>query len=430
MNTAGQPSWVGKSVDDTSYPSATQLRLAWNGSYFLSWGVSIGSNNLPNSVNSNNSISYDGINWSNVKRRTIGQEAYSVSQMPSIFWDGTQWWKTNNGCNNTASREWGDATSPDGINWTPYLWYPGRAQSSGYCFNSNMVNAIDRNAYALYYNGDSMICYPSSNATTTTQLQCSGSWTRDFSFTYPLFSNDFPFALGLSNVNNQDGSRGNIPIPWSDGYSWWFPNQFGGPTQFAGYPNSGLYRINFTNYNTGGIETANPANYYGGVPAATLCIGVGFNLTAQTTDGSMSFCGYYNGQMHIHGRGKNPASGFTSTSYPSSQTLVYSYDGIYFFPSPSVQGICAGGTPRTITYAAGKWVVGATGSIGPGCNAQGQYQYNTGRTIWYSYDGLNWTPSQMVTSQSNSVFNLTDRTNGYATIHTLSNLQGSTGWDG
>jgi len=427
VDTTNQPSWVGKSVDNTSYPSATQLRLAWNGSYFLSWGVTIGSNNLSNGVNSNNAISYDGINWSNVKRRSIGQEAYTASQMPSILWDGTRWWKTNNGCNSSANTEWGDATSPDGINWTPYLWYPARAGSSGYNFNSNFVNANDRNAYALYYNGDSMICYPSSNATTNVG-QCSGSWTRDFSFSYPLFSNANPFALGLSNINNQDGSRGNIPIPWSDGNWWWFPNQFSNANI-----TSGLYRINLMHYNTGGIGTATVANYYGGVPAATACIGVGFNLTPQTNDGSISFCGYYNGQMHIHGRGKNPGSGYTATSYPSSQTLVYSYDGIYFFPSPSVQGICAGGTPRTITYAAGKWVVGATGSIGPGCNAQGQYQYNTGRTIWYSYDGLNWAPSQMVPSQQNATFSLSNRFypgTGDLVIHSLSNLQGTTGWEG
>jgi hypothetical protein len=424
VDTTGQPSWVGKSVDDASYPSANQLRLAWNGTYFLAWGLSIGSNNVANSANSNNAISYDGINWSNVPRRSIGQTSYNTSQMPTILWDGTQWWKTNNGCNSSGNKEWGDATSPDGITWTPYLWYTARASFSGYCFNSNLVNTNDRNAYALYYNGDSMICYPSSNATTGAD-QCSGSWTRDFSTTYPLFSNAL-FALGLSNIRNQDGSRGNIPIPWSDGYSWWFPNQFG-PSR------SGLYRMNFMNYNTGGIPSSNPSDFNSGVPVITACVGVGFDLTGQTNDGSISFCGYYNGQMHIHGRGKNPGSGFNAANYPSSQTLVYSYDGIYFFPSPSVQGICAGGTPRTITYAAGKWVVGATGAIGPGCNTQGEYQYNTGRTIWYSYDGLNWAPSKMVPSQQNATFSLSNRFypgTPPLVIHNLSNLQGSTGWDG
>jgi hypothetical protein len=429
VDTTGQPSWVGKSVDNTTYPSAGQLRLAWNGTYFLAWGLSVGSNNLANSANSNNAISYDGINWSNIKRRTIGQESFTVSPMPSIIWDGTQWWKTNAKCNADESKEWGDATSPDGINWTPYLWYTLRAGRSTYTFNSNLVNANDRNGYSLHYNGDSMICYPSSNATRNA-AQCSGSWTRDFSFTHALFSND-KIALGMSNANGQDGSRGNIPIPWSDGYSWWFPNQFGSATQYND-ANSGLYRINgFMSYNTAGIESITPSEYYGGVVPVTRCVGVGFNLAAQTSDGSMSFCGHYNGQMHIHGRGKNIASAFASSSYPSSQTLVYSYDGIFFFPSPSVQGICAGGSPRTITYADGKWVVGATGSTGPGCNIE--YSYNTGRTIWYSYDGLNWSPSQMITSQQNAVFNLSNRFfpgSGPAFNASLSNLQGTTGFSG
>ena len=427
VDTTGQPSWVGKACEHPTYPSAGQLRLAWNGSYLLAWGLSVGSNNIAGSANSNNAISYDGINWRNVNRRTIGQETVNTSQMPSIVWDGIQWWKTNNDCNASGNREWGDATSRDGINWTTNIWYVDRYASSNFRFNSNFVNGFDDKAYSLHFNGASMICYPSSNATQN-NLQCSGSYTEDFIVTRPLFSNQL-FALGLSNSFGQDGSRGNMPVPWSDGHSWWFPNQYGIDTQYND-SNSGLYRINFMNFNTGGIGTPNAARYYGGAVAAALCFGVGFKLSAQTSDGSMSFCGYYNGQMHIHGRGKNLPVNFPSASYPSSQTLVYSYDGIYFFPSPSVQGICAGGTPRTITYADGKWVVGATGSIGPGCNAQGENKYNTGRTIWYSYDGLNWSPSQMVPSQQNATFPLVSRFSPFETFGNLSNLQGSTGYMG
>jgi hypothetical protein len=392
VDTTNQPSWVGKTAADTTYPSGTQLRLAWNGQYFLAHSASYGPQLNAGCATSNNAISYDGINWSNVNRRSRGQTGTTNSGSPllSIIWDGTQWWKTNamgaDNSSNLTTSEQGDATSTDGINWERVQWnWNPKTLSLTNAFSLNQTNSNDIGPYSLYYNGTTMVNYTTSNASIVGNW-CSKSYSHDGLNIRPLFSNAASACLG---TNNTFGPA-DAPIPWSDGYAWWFPNT--STSNLTG----GLYRVYTWNCNTGGVMGTQLTDW---TQVFKQCYGVGFNLLniSGVSDSSMSFCGYYNGQMHVHGRGKY-ASGTTFNNFTvSSQTLVYSYDGIYFFQSPSVRGIQ--GNVRTVTYADGKWVVGATGNIS--CNASIANNYvNTGTAIWHSYDGLNWNPSQMIASQA------------------------------
>jgi hypothetical protein len=422
VDTTGQPSWVGKGTQDVTYPSGTQLRLAWNGTYFIAYSVmNNGDITGNNRASSNNAISYDGINWSNVNRRTLGQTG-TTFPLVSMLWDGTRWIKTHANTNCNTTEESGDAASIDGINWTRLQWATGFYIDGGVtpptitnAFSLNLCNVnagisdISRTTpYSLFYNGNTLVNYGVAAAVPANPdgQGCMITYSHDLLNTYPLLS-EFNAGVSLGLNSSQGNSTG--LMPWSDGYAWWFPNSA------TVAQTGGLFRIYPYNCNSSsgltGVTSAILNNT--AIQAFYQCYGVGFNLSNSNL-GAVPFCGYYNGQMHVLGMAKSHDLAFDSgtVAYPSSQTLCYSYDGIYFFPSPSVQGICAGGSVRTITYANGKWVVGATGNISGLKPNNGQC--NAGTSIWYSYDGLNWNPSQMIPSQVNQ------------TINNFSNLQGAT----
>ena len=422
VNTTGQPSWVGKDTQHGTYPSGTQLRLAWNGTYFIAYSVmNNGDIGGVNRASSNNAISYDGINWSNVNRRTLGQTG-TTFPLVSIIWDGTRWIKTHANTNCNTTEESGDSASYDGINWQRLQWATGipnngtTAPTIANAFSLNQCNAAGSSAlsrttpYSLFYNGNTLINYGAAAAPVFSDgvNGCMITYSHDLLNTFPFFS-EFNGGLSLGLNTSQGNSTG--LVPWSDGLAWWFPNT---ATASSAAVRGGLFRCYTYNNSTGaGMAGLTPGILNDSSQYFKQCYGVGFNLSNSNL-GAVPFCGYYNGQMHVLGMAKSHDLAFNSglLTYPSSQTLTYSYDGIYFFPSPSVQGIRAGGSVRTITYASGKWVVGATGNINGSNNSDGAV--NAGTTIWYSYDGLNWNPGQMTPSQ------VTQTWNGF------SNLQGAT----
>ena len=393
VNTTGQLSWVGKTtrgIDAASnYAGSLQPKLAWNGSYFLAYscGFLFGISGS-GSTNSDrvNGMSYDGINWFTVDRRAPSQTTFSHT-IASIVWTGEYWIKSV-GVNNVAETgpyEFGDTMSRDGSNWTKMNWNVGETSlilCNAFPFNQN--NTIIANYYSLHYNGLSLISYSGLETANTIQ----NMFSYDLVNTRPLTSN----ATAGTNFGTQvllNLSLGTIPSPWSDGVSWWYPTSATNENNVI----AGLYRMQCYKSNVGAVGPllANINDYTQGI---VRCYGVGFSLSNINADNTMSFCGNYNGQMHVHGRSPIYNSADNRVAIPSSVSLVYSYDGIYFFPSPSVQGIR--GCVRTVVYADGKWVVGATGNITGSNTTAG---VNTGHTIWNSRDGLNWQPSQMIASQ-------------------------------
>jgi len=404
VDTTGQLSWVGKTTNgidgSRNYAGAVQPKLVWNGSYMLAYATSQlnPQANRPNDSENTLGMSYDGINWFNVTRRAPNQgNSPTPYGLTSIVWTGEYWIKTAATFDNSSipTNEGGETMSRDGSNWSRMVWNIGDASQTNLilcnAFTNNAVTSgglNDYNGYSLHYNGLSLISY--SGIQTTSGIP--NMFSYDLANTFPLTSNgtagtDFTTQFGLTY------SISTIPIPWSDGVSWWYPTS----TPNGTIP--GLYRMQCykPGYNGSGsgqidLQLSNINDSNSGI---MRCFGVGFSLSNINADNTMSFCGNYNGHMHVHGRSPVYLQAASKTAIPSSVSLVYSYDGIYFFRSPSVQGIR--GSVRSVVYADGKWVVGATGNITGLNNTSGAV--NTGHTIWNSRDGLNWQPSQMIASQ-------------------------------
>ena len=423
VDTTGQLSWVGKTINgidgSRNYAGGINPKLVWNGSYMLAYSCSAlnPSANRPNDSDNTLGMSYDGVNWFNVTRRAPNQGTNpSAYGLTTIVWTGEYWIKTAVSFLNSTipTTEGGETMSRDGSNWSRMVWNVHEYKTilcNAFTNNTNDAgNLNEYNGYSLHYNGLTLISYsgiPTSSGIPNT-------------FSYDLFNvrsltsngtagTDFTVQQGMTY------SMSAVPIPWSDGVSWWYPSS----TPNGTIP--GLYRMQCykPGYNgdsgATGPVLANINDYTQGI---VRCFGVGFSLSNINADNTMSFCGNYNGQMHVHGRSPLNSFAATRTAIPSSVSLVYSYDGIYFFPSPSVQGIR--GSVRTVVYADGKWVVGATGNI-TGTN-NGSAEVNTGHTIWNSRDGLNWQPSRMIDSQvtatgCNGQSNLQGANNGTTDFH-------------
>lgn len=392
VNTTGQPCWVGKTSagsDGTNYRAPIRVKMAWNGSYILAYPCSsnILSATATTSAASNLGMSYDGINWFNVRRKAPNQTGVT-NQIASIVWTGEYWIKTNyiNNTINILTDEAGDTISRDGSNWSRMQWNIAETGTT-LCnaFTNNTGNTLASNYYSLHYNGLSLISY--SAMLTTNLIQ--NMFSYDLFNTSPLTSNSLS-GTDFGPTITLDSSAVAIATPWSDGVSWWYPTSTPNGTI------AGLYRMQCYKV---GLNNVGPliGNINDVTKGIVRCYGVGFSLSNVNADKSMSHCGHYNGQMHVHGRALNFNQADTRSAIPSTVSLVYSYDGIYFFPSPSVQGIR--GNVRTIVYANGTWVVGACGNIRG--NATSDAQINTGHTIWNSKDGLNWQPSKMIPSQVN-----------------------------
>jgi len=396
VDTTGQLCWVGKTnrgIDaNSNYAGALQPKLAWNGSYMLAYSCGFLTGGRANATTDSDrklGMSYDGINWFNVERRVPGQVNFA-NEMGSIIWTGEYWIKScgSYSGDNSGTSESGDSMSRDGSNWTAMKWNAnnlGLTLCNAFPFNGN--TGLFTNVYSLHYNGVSLISYSGIQTANTIQ----NMFSYDLINTSPLTSNAVA-GTDFSPQTSLTRALATIPTPWSDGVSWWYPTSSGASPNIAG-----LYRMQCyePGYNqTGTVTGPVLSNINDSNSGIMRCYGVGFSLLANNADNTMSFCGNYNGHMHVHGRSPIYSHAGSNIAIPSSVSLVYSYDGIYFFPSPSVQGIR--GCVRTVVYADGKWVVGATGNI-TGLNTSGTV--NTGNTIWNSRDGLNWQPSRIIASQ-------------------------------
>lgn len=342
--------WVGRSNTD-SIQGSPHYRIATNGEYLLAY--SIFASNTGNS-GSNNAISYDGLTWSNIPR--IAPSASIANQQATILWDGNKWWKFIARSNGTPGYENGTYTSLDGFSWTPYTWsltdtsYTGSVWING---NAGMTVPYVAN---VAYNGTTMV-----NTTLSVASGSNGSMA---------FSDDLLNARSLNSgilANNEQNQVESSCIPWSDGYAWWFANQSNGTS-------GSLVRIYPWRSNATGISSNDPLtnNSY------RYASGQGFNFTA--TNYSVG-AGAFNGQMHVCGQAQRSAILCNTVD----QTLLYSYDGLTWFRNPSVTG--PRGTIRSVTYAQDKWVVAAVGNVN---GLSGASNGNSGVSLWYSYDGLNW----------------------------------------
>ena len=371
--------WVGRSsstgINNTS--GSSYYKFATNGTAIIAYSVYNQSNGNEEFSGPfwNNAISYDGgLTWSNVPK--FAKNVTLANNTASIFWDGDKWWKFNIFVGSDAAT----TTSIDGMNWTPFIWnLADSVGTSNSDFMARNANFGDNTVYAgvCVYNGTTMV-----------QNNSAAGGLANSSNGAVSFSDDRINARGLtSNLVVGNPSAGQrmpavMHTHWSDGYGWWIPSVIGMTNGLSGLARIYPWRNGFCN-----TIQANDANN-GSAGAIRWCQGVGFNFAKDTKP--YVNVGYFNGQMHVCGFANNNGNTATEVaSIPSTNTILYSYDGIFWFRNTSVQG--TNGSVVSIIYGIDKWVVGVVGNSS-GCNTAIN-QTNPGPSILYSYDGLNWNPA-------------------------------------
>ena len=423
--------WVGRSGGNATLNNtgSYSYRLAWNGSVMIAYSVHSPSNTNEGTVGPlwNNAISYDGgLTWSNIPKYTVsnansfdfsGGTSIINANINTILWAGEKWWKFC-GNNYQGGIEPGTATSLDGINWYRYVWNlnDSNAGSNSDFFGYNGLSVSFAQPYgwgATFFNGTTMLQNNSIGQGDTSQKATTGNGAV-------AFSDDMINSRGLCS-NALFGQTGTefpdtaLATCWSDGYGWWIFSQVGaGGDSSLGSAQTGLARVYPWRNGMSNTIQSNDANN-GSAGAITWCQGVGFDFSYATivanANASKSFnsCsvngGCFNGHMHVCGRiftrsfyPEGPSYN-TTPALPSSQNILYSYDGIYWFANPSVKGTF--GNVRNIIYGKDKWIANITGNSS-GLNTNGGYTTATndsGPSILYSYDGLNWNPAQGTTPQ-------------------------------
>ena len=292
--------------------------------------------------------SLDGINWNPCNAKFDYGDTYAY-YMPSIGYNGKLWLNASIGTGDIYGNA--IAASRDGINWyglgylgiayygTTIVWL-GNKWLFGSWYNNIMysydgftwiINNINRkmsicNGYA--YNGS---VYVGAGGGT-------GSDVYSLAYSYN--------GINWVGVPNSQTLYGRCHSPVSNGKIFVAITEGGGGI-------SGYYII----YSYDGI------NWYG---ASTPWTGVrNAFYTSIATNGSM----------------------FVATAYVSGSIngIGYSYDGINWFASPAIGNlICRGGSIMSVTWNGSLWIlVGSANTI----------SYPTTNHLAYSYNGINWIAS-------------------------------------
>jgi hypothetical protein len=394
-------SWVGKK-HDAGYGGSSGYSLAWNGNtmiayadnntdirymypFFIGYGIDPVSNVNASGMYSN-AISYDGgFTWSNIPRFAPDESRAIVSNpdidgmvQVKIIWAFDKWWRFQSASYPSPSDSI-SYTSSDGIIWARNKWL-GTENLEEYTENPFITTTDGTGQQTLYnvcFNGTTMILSEANNTNF-------GGSNRDNYLANGCVRFTEDGVVSLPMVNGNGGTVGTIfedinltvkSNPWSDGHAWWFPNSVG-PYDRA----TAMARVYpWTNdYSTEGVKgESNVLNQ--GTRALVYCTGVGMAFNYDTVPYVIT--GYYNGYMHVCGRGQEDAT----SSNLSSLTLIYSYDGMTWFPNNSVKG--THGTVIEVLYANNKWIVSANGNS-DGINTE--MRYSAGPGLFYSLDGLNW----------------------------------------
>jgi hypothetical protein len=395
-NPNADTSWVGKN-NDSQYGTSSGYSIAWNGNTLIAYSdnnadirfmqpfIQGGSRA---SSRQSNAISYDsGFTWSNIPRFAPGEnkaviigssyaDQHDMIQV-KIIWAFNKWWRFQS----TSFPSPSDSisyTSSDGIIWARARWL-GSENLGEYTDNPLVTNSDGtQTLYNICFNGTTMILSQANNTpfggSNRDNYYRHGSvrYTENGVLTVPITNGDY----GTVGTEFEDP---NITVkcnPWSDGHAWWFPNS----AQPVSHTPTALARVYpwgtfFGSEGTRGIDV----NYNTPNQILVYCTGVGMAFTYAAIPYIIT--GYYNGYMHVCGRGQQGAT----SSNLSSLTLNYSYDGMTWFPNNSVKG--THGTVIEVLYTTNKWIVCANGNS-DGINNNNRYPSGPG--LFYSLDGLNW----------------------------------------
>jgi hypothetical protein len=386
--------WVGRGGIVSGQPEGSFFyRIAWNGTYLLAYDCGT-SNILQTASNyrNNNAISDDGGNtWSNVRRCAT---AICSNDQVKIFWDDEKWFKFNL-LSNASSGESLTTVSFDGIRWQNYTWNQTDAGSLSQYMGTN-VGTTGNPINVAEYNGTTLVVGSASTSNSNIAFSDDMMNSRALNTT-----SNFGIGLGANATNRV---AGNI---WSDGYAWWIPNNIN--TTYGSICRIYPYRSNVT-----GIAPTDTGGYN------RYSAGVGLGISFLGTSGNTYWIsgGCYNGQMHVATM-IIPGGGINI----SSLSIIYSYDGIFWFRNPSVQGIR--GNPYRPIYAMDKWLVNCTGNS----NTMNTSTSN-GVSIFFSYDGLNWAPTTGGPPTTNYNTCNTDWGGGCGDIMFMSNIKPSLDFNG
>jgi len=313
--------------------------VAWNGSIWL-----VGGNAGPVII-----FSVNGINW-------FPANSVTMSYVSSIAWNGSIWVAVGNG-NNTISYSY------DGINWTASNNSLGIFSNcgNGIAWNGSIWVAVGSGTNSIAYSSDGINWTGSNNSTT-------------------IFSN-------ASNAGNGIAWNGSI----------WVAVGFGS--------NSIAYSSDGKNWTGSNNSTTIFSSYGSGIAwngSIWVAVGGGTNSIAYSSDGK-NWTGSNNslGIFSSYGSGIAWNGSIWVAVGSGTNSIAYSIDGANWIGANNING---GSSTNIFSYASkiGSTVLVPNTATSPKPVIVAVGFSNNGNTIYYSNDGMKWSPAYGVNSSNNS----------------------------
>ena len=366
--------------------------VAWNGVLWVAGG---------RQYSSSGSImvySYDGINWTNISSITTSTLSYVTPN--SIAWNGSAWFVT--GLSGSSGSYKTVYTSVDGIHWTLLTAAANLFIGSGYSVGTRNLRLYPQptrivsqnfmliggnnsaNNATLAYSYDGISWYPSPSAASVFSALNGIAWNgflwvgcgRGNKIGY---SSDGIFWTASSS-GNSIFSVGPCFAVATNGYMWVAGGQ---GTNMVGYSYDGITW--YTSSSGSAIFTSalgtvswNGSMWVAGGVGGIAYSSDGINWTAANVPG------YGGGQ--INGLRYNGTMWVAVGNYVSGSSILYSYDGITWTVSTSGSAIVKKGF--SVAWNGTLWVAGGLQDSG------------SGSLLAYSYDGMEWTACNGITSSS------------------------------